>query len=120
MSGKTVPQAESLQILKFTQDRMLKFWSKELENLLLKDGIKDREVAVISIAGAYRSGKSFMLNFFLRYLYDRVSVMKSFMCGIVVDIYKCFSIDIKKSILIGLESKMNHCKASNGALDLNA
>ncbi|KRY58631.1 Atlastin-2 [Trichinella britovi] len=39
-----------------------------LEKLLLNPGIADKKVAVISVAGTFRRGKSFMLNFFLKYL----------------------------------------------------
>lgn len=39
-----------------------------LASLLLQDSVKDLNVAVISVAGAFRKGKSFLLNFFLRYL----------------------------------------------------
>uniref|UniRef100_A0AC35UAM9 GB1/RHD3-type G domain-containing protein n=1 Tax=Rhabditophanes sp. KR3021 TaxID=114890 RepID=A0AC35UAM9_9BILA len=40
----------------------------ELEKLLLDKRCVGKKVSIISIAGAYRKGKSFILNFFLRYL----------------------------------------------------
>lgn len=42
-----------------------------LQNILSNDEVKDRFVVMISIAGAMRKGKSFMLGFFLRYLNAR-------------------------------------------------
>lgn len=45
----------------------------ELKNILEVDGIKDRHVVVVSIAGAFRHGKSFILNFFTKYLNAQVN-----------------------------------------------
>jgi hypothetical protein len=44
-----------------------------LREVLLHPDIADRKVAIISILGAFREGKSFLLNYMLRYLYGKVS-----------------------------------------------
>lgn len=49
-----------------------------LRPILEADDIKDRHVSVISINGAIRTGKSLMLNFYLRYLYAQVCFKHTF------------------------------------------
>ena len=39
-----------------------------LSEILLREECREKPVCVISIAGDYRKGKSFLLNFLLRYL----------------------------------------------------
>jgi len=39
-----------------------------LEKILLSEEVKDSKVMVLSVAGAFRQGKSFLLNFFIKYL----------------------------------------------------
>lgn len=48
----------------------------KFKHILEDDHIKDRKVVIISIAGALRKGKSFLLNFFLKYLYAQVGITK--------------------------------------------
>ncbi|XP_026997951.1 atlastin-2 isoform X1 [Tachysurus fulvidraco] len=44
-----------------------------LEKILMQDHIKDLNVVVLSVAGAFRKGKSFLLDFMLRYMHTQSS-----------------------------------------------
>ncbi|XP_045886325.1 atlastin-3 [Micropterus dolomieu] len=43
--------------------------TKALAQVLLAPKVRDKHVVVLSVAGAFRKGKSFLLDFMLRYLY---------------------------------------------------
>uniref|UniRef100_A0A673IFD5 Atlastin-2-like n=1 Tax=Sinocyclocheilus rhinocerous TaxID=307959 RepID=A0A673IFD5_9TELE len=44
-----------------------------LEQILLQERVRDLRVVVVSVAGAFRKGKSFLLDFMLRYMYSQGS-----------------------------------------------
>lgn len=65
-------EARPIQIVTTRDDHTFVLDEDTLTEVLLQDHIKDRFVVVVSVAGAFRKGKSFLLDFFLRYLYARV------------------------------------------------
>lgn len=60
--------ARPVQIVLAHPDHTFELNEEALTEILLQDDIKDRSVVVVSVAGAFRKGKSFLLDFFLRYM----------------------------------------------------
>lgn len=66
---RNTDEARPIQIVNVDKEtRQFVLDEEALGSILLHEKAKDRPVAVVSIAGDFRKGKSFMLNFFLRYL----------------------------------------------------
>lgn len=63
---------EPINILLQNEDSNYEIRSVAIDSLLLDPEVENREIVVISIAGAFRKGKSFFLNYCLRYLYANV------------------------------------------------
>ncbi|XP_077499343.1 atlastin-like [Amblyomma americanum] len=63
-----VDNCRAVLILQVTSEKTIELNEDALTGILMADDVKDLPVVVISIAGAFRKGKSFILNFFLRYL----------------------------------------------------
>lgn len=61
-----------IQIIKINDDHSYTLDETSLKKVLLNKEIKDRSVVVVSVAGNFRKGKSFLLGFFLRYLNAQV------------------------------------------------
>ncbi|CAB3241115.1 unnamed protein product [Arctia plantaginis] len=70
MNGSYKKKLEGLQVVKVSEEpgRRYELDEKALESILLRDDIRNLPVVVVSVAGAFRGGKSFILDFFLRYL----------------------------------------------------
>lgn len=47
-----------------------------LSSVLLDPCVADKHVCVLAVAGAFRKGKSFLLDFLLRYCTNRVSCLR--------------------------------------------
>lgn len=65
-------EASALQIVTTGDEHTFVLDEDTLTEVLLQNELKDRFVVVTSVAGAFRKGKSFLLDFFLRYMYSKV------------------------------------------------
>ncbi|XP_053731501.1 atlastin-2 isoform X3 [Synchiropus splendidus] len=65
-------EARPIQILLANEDEhSFELDAVALEKILLQDHVKDLDVVVVSVAGAFRKGKSFLLDFMLRYMHNQ-------------------------------------------------
>lgn len=67
----TMDAAKAIQIITI-ENHTFKLHQEHLRRIFECDNLKDRKAVIVSIAGAFRKGKSFLLNFFLKYLYAQV------------------------------------------------
>ena len=67
-------QGHPVQVIYPKDDHSFELKEGELEKILLHPKVIDKKVVVVSVAGAFRKGKSFLLDFFLRYLSAGVSL----------------------------------------------
>lgn len=79
MAGTGTP-ALALQVVVAEDDHSFTLDEAVLERILLDKRVRDKKVIVISVAGAYRKGKSFLLDFFLRCLNSKVRLLKIYFC----------------------------------------
>ena len=54
------------------EDHSFELDMEALKEVLLSDEVQNRKVVVVSVAGAFRKGKSFLLDYFLRFLNNKV------------------------------------------------
>lgn len=67
------PFGQSVSILDFDNETGKVIANKEdIDRLFLRDEVKNRKIVVLSIIGAFRKGKSFFLDYVLRYMYANV------------------------------------------------
>uniref|UniRef100_H3AVS2 Atlastin-1 n=1 Tax=Latimeria chalumnae TaxID=7897 RepID=H3AVS2_LATCH len=69
-----VKKARPVQVLIVKGDHSFELDEEALNLLLLSEAIRDKEVVAVSVAGAFRKGKSFLMDFMLRYMYNQVSI----------------------------------------------
>ncbi|XP_023244700.1 atlastin-1-like [Centruroides sculpturatus] len=66
--NKIIGQTGKPVLIAFAKNHKFELDENALKLILLRENVKDCPVEVISVSGAFRKGKSFLLNFILRYL----------------------------------------------------
>lgn len=74
--GHDHPHGKPVNVLKFSQDSKVIVDEEPLRKMFDHADVKNRKIVAFSIIGAYRKGKSFFLDYCLRFLYAHVSQNK--------------------------------------------
>ncbi|CAO1439325.1 unnamed protein product [Diamesa serratosioi] len=64
----SIGNGQPIKLITIKEDHSYELNEDLLKGILLNDEVKDRNVVIVSVAGAMKRGKSFILDFFLRYL----------------------------------------------------
>uniref|UniRef100_A0A8D2Q270 Atlastin GTPase 1 n=1 Tax=Zosterops lateralis melanops TaxID=1220523 RepID=A0A8D2Q270_ZOSLA len=70
----SVRKAGPVQVLIVKDDHSFELDEAALNRILLSEAVRDKEVVAVSVAGAFRKGKSFLMDFMLRYMYNKEAV----------------------------------------------
>ena len=73
-----------IEIVKALPEHKFELNTEALEDILFSDEVRDKPVVVLSVAGAFRKGKSFLLDYFLRYLNFKVFVCQKEITFLIV------------------------------------
>lgn len=65
-------KAGPVQVLVVKDHHSFELDETALNRILLSEAVRDKEVVAVSVAGAFRKGKSFLMDFMLRYMYSQV------------------------------------------------
>ncbi|GFX08745.1 atlastin-2 [Trichonephila clavipes] len=70
-------KGHAVQIITPSDDHLFELEEEVLESILLAENVRDKKVVVVSVSGAFRKGKSFLLDFCLRYLNAKNNISSS-------------------------------------------
>ena len=61
-----------IQIVQACEDHTFELDMEALKEVLLSKQVINKKVVILSVAGAFRKGKSFLLDYFIRFLSNKV------------------------------------------------
>lgn len=73
MKNESHQHGKPQTILDFTTNGSITVDYDKINEIFLHPEVVNRKIVVVSIIGAYRKGKSFFLDYCLRYMYANVS-----------------------------------------------
>jgi atlastin len=71
MSGQH-SYGEAIKIINFAENCKIIVEQESMNKIFLHEDVKDRSIVILSVIGAFRKGKSFLLNYCLKFLYANV------------------------------------------------
>jgi len=76
------PHGKPISILRFSESKEVIIDNRELDKIFNHPEIQDHKVVILSLIGAFRGGKSFFLDYCLKFLYAHVSMKILILTGL--------------------------------------